>query len=99
MGLRRNVAAGVGHDINFEVLLEHVERWERHAGFRPQAGEDELLAPCRMGGLAKARVEPGVHRRAIDDRALRKQTDHLRHEWTRERVRGDRRNHGWDLEE
>src|ERR1700722_16839485 len=58
MSLSRKVAAGVGRDINFEVLLEHVECRERHAGFRPKSAEDELLAPGRMDGLAKVSVQP-----------------------------------------
>ena len=67
MGFDREIAAGVSGNVNLVAFLQHVEGRKHHAGFRPQAGDDELLAAGRDDGLSEIRVQPGVHRGSVDD--------------------------------
>jgi hypothetical protein len=99
MSFRRHVAAGVGWDIDLEPLLQHFERGKHHAGFRPEARNDERFPSGVVHGLTENRIEPSVHRRAIDDVVLRKQLGHFRHERPGERVLGHRGNDGGNFEQ
>src|SRR5208282_5437736 len=97
--LQRNVATGVGGDVDLETLFQEVERPKQHAGFRPQTRDDDLLARGFVDGVAKILIEPCIHRGAVDDCVLGKQFCDFRHEQARKRVGLDRRNNGRDAEQ
>ena len=58
-----------------------------------------FLRPVAATALRKSGVEPGVHGGPVDDVVVREQLGHFRHERTRERILGDRREHGRNLEQ
>src|SRR6266446_664213 len=82
----RDVSAGICRDIDLEAFLQEFEPDKHHAGLGPQAGDGDLLSTGRIDGFAKFRVEPGIHRSAVDEGVPGEKRTDLRHERSGKRI-------------
>jgi hypothetical protein len=66
-----DVAGAIFDDIGFIAVVNGLHGRQRDAGFRPQAGEDDLLAAALRDSGDEVLVVPGIHRRPLDRRLVR----------------------------
>src|SRR6266403_1671686 len=61
-----NVAAAIFHDVDFVTVMNCLNRRKRNTGFRPKAGNENLLASAFFDCGDKVFVVPRVHGRTLD---------------------------------
>ncbi len=66
VGLRADATRGVGDNENVVAFAERLNRRHREADFRPERGENELLAPALLHEIGDLRIFPGVDEGAVD---------------------------------
>src|SRR6266568_3805 len=61
-----HIAAAILHDVDFVTVMKRLHRRQRNTGFRPKAGNENLLASAFFDRGDKVFVVPRVHGRTLD---------------------------------
>src|SRR6266850_210613 len=85
-----HVAAAIFHDVDFVTVMNCLNRRKRNTGFRPKAGNENLLASAFFDRGDKVLVVPGVHGRTLDGFLSREYGSQLRPRVPAEGLRLDR---------
>src|SRR5258708_34774917 len=72
------VAAAILHNVDFVAVMKRLHRRKRDTGFRPKAGNENLLASSFFDRGDKVFVVPGVHGRTLDGFLSREYGSQLR---------------------
>src|SRR6266852_6458986 len=73
-----HVTAAIFHDVDFVAVMNRLHRRKRNTGFRPKAGNENLLASAFFDRGHKVLVVPGVHGRTLDGFLSREYGSQLR---------------------
>ena len=82
MRLDRDGTRGISDDRHVPAFAQRLDRRHRDADLGPQAGDDQLLAACRLDGVDHLLVLPGVDERAVDHLLIGEHVGHLRKDET-----------------
>src|SRR5882672_3359036 len=85
-----HVAAAIFHDVDFVAVMQRLHCRKRNTGFRPKAGNENLLASAFFDCGDKVFVVPRVHGRTLDGFPPREYGSQLRPHISAEGLRLDR---------
>src|SRR4029077_1681453 len=92
------VTAAILDDVDFVTIVYRLYRGKSHAGFRPQSGQNDLLAASFFDRCHEVLVIPGVHRRPLDGFLAGIHRSELRPHISAERLRFDSREYNRQFE-
>src|SRR5260370_19430550 len=92
------VTAAILDDADFVTIAYRLYRGTSHAGFRPQSGQNDLLAASFSDRCHEVLVIPGIHRRPLDGFLGGIHRSELRPHISAERLRFDRREYNRQFE-